>query len=366
MVSQGMFINRRQKVIRSMSELQFEAIVAFRPENVYYLTGFWGESVAICTEDSCKLIVPRLEARRAEMMAQSHEVITSERGNFMISRVLSEIGRRKVCTDCDEFSTIDIMRQDLSKGLTISSEPFSIARMVKDEDEIKLITKACEIIDKMYERCIRELRPGQSESSLQAILVCEALKMGANLISYKWSTNPLIIASGRNSSYPHAEVTDRVFSKNDVIVVDLTIRYKGYVGDATRTFFVGRPSTRAKNIYQIVINAQQAGIEALTSSQLSGNIDKASRSIIDKAGYGNDFIHSTGHGVGLEVHERPWIRANDEETLHSNMVVTVEPGIYIKDKFGVRIEDTLLIKDIDRGEPVINLNSFTKDLLEIP
>lgn len=168
-----------------------------------------------------------------------------------------------------------------------------------------------------------------------------------------------------NSSYPHAEVTDRSFSKNDIIVVDLTIRYNGYIGDATRTFFVGRPSARLRKVYNIVKNAQQAGIEALSSAQLSGNIDRASRTVIEKAGYGDDFIHSTGHGVGLEVHERPWIRFGDEERIQDNMVVTVEPGIYLENKFGVRIEDTLVVKNIAKGEPPENLTSFTKEIIEI-
>jgi Xaa-Pro aminopeptidase len=361
-----MLADRRVKILHLVSKLHCDAIVAFRPENAYYLTGFWGESVAICTRNSSVLIVPRLEARRAEKTAKSCEVIASERGKSIVLRVLSEIGRRKTCSDCDDYSVIEIMLNNLSKGsLVINSEPFSVARMIKDKHEINMIAKACEIIDKLYEICVRELRPAQSESALQAILVYEALRLGANLISYRWSTNPIIVASGRNSSYPHAEVTGRSFSKNDIIVVDLTIRYNGYIGDATRTFFVGRPTARLRKVYNIVKNAQQAGIEALSSPQLSGNIDRASRTVIEKAGYGDDFIHSTGHGVGLEVHERPWIRFGDEERIRGNMVVTVEPGIYLENKFGVRIEDTLVVKNIAKGEPPESLTSYPKEIIEI-
>lgn len=361
-----MFANHRDKILSLVSELHCDTLVSFRPENVYYLTGFWGESVVICTRNSSKLIVPRLEAKRAEKAAPSCEIVASERGKFIIDQVLNEIRRRKTCSDCDDHVVIELLLKNLSKGsLIINSEPFSKARMIKGKQEIEMIAIASQIIDKLYERCIRELRPGQSESSLQAILVYEALRSGANLISYKWSTNPIIVASGHNSSYPHAEVTDRVFNKNDIIVVDLTIRYKGYIGDATRTFFLGKPSPRVKNIYEIVKVAQQAGIEALSSPQIAGNIDKVTRSVIDKAGYGDDFIHSTGHGVGLEVHERPWIRAKDPERVQSNMVVTIEPGIYIRNKFGVRIEDTLLVKNNNTREPAKNFNSFTKELLEI-
>jgi len=359
-----MFANHRDKVLGLISELHCDTLVSFRPENIYYLTGFWGESVAVCTRNSSKLILPRLEAKRAEKTAPSYEIVASERGKPIIEEVLNQIKRRKICSDCDDHVLIEFLLKNLPKGsLIINSEPFSKARILKERQEIEMIAKASQIIDKLYERCIQELRPGQSESSLQAILVYEALRSGANLVSYKWSTNPIIVASGRNSSYPHAQVTDRIFGKNDIVVVDLTLRYNNYIGDATRTFFLGTPSPRVKNVYEVVKIAQQAGIEALSSPQISGNIDKVTRSIITRAGYGDDFIHSTGHGVGLEVHERPWIRADGEECMQNNMAVTIEPGIYIKNKFGVRIEDTLLVKNNFTGEPAKNFNSFTKELI---
>jgi Xaa-Pro aminopeptidase/Xaa-Pro dipeptidase len=309
-----------------------------------------------------------LEAKRAEQAAPSCEIVTSDRGRSIINEVLNKIKDKKICSDCDDYSTIELLVKNMPQGsIIIDSEPFSAARMIKEMQEIEMIAKASEIIDKLYEICTKEVRPGQSESSLQATLVYEALKSGASLISYKWSINPFIIASGPNSSYPHAEVTDRVFNQNDIIVIDLTLRYSGYVGDATRTFFLGRPNPRVKEIYEIVKLAQETGLDSLKSAQITGSIDEATRSVIEKAGYGSDFIHSTGHGVGLEVHERPWIRIGNAEKIQGGMVVTVEPGIYIKNKYGVRIEDTVVVNNnsstnYERAE---SLNSFTKELVEI-
>ena len=356
-----------EKTLDLVSDLDRDALVSFRPENVYYLTGFWGESVVICTKNGSILIVPRLEAKRAEKAAPFCEIVTSDRGKPIINEVLNKIIGKKICSDCDDYLVIELLLKNMPQGsILIDSEPFYTARMIKEQQEIEMITKASEIIDNLYEICTKEVRPGRSERSLQATLVYEALKLGANLISYKWSMNPFIIASGPNSSYPHAEVTDRVFNQNDIVIIDLTLRYGGYVGDATRTFLLGKPSPKVKEIYETVRIAQQTGLDALNSAQLTGSIDEATRLIIDKAGYGNDFIHSTGHGVGLEVHERPWIRIGDIEKIQSGMVVTVEPGIYIKNKYGVRIEDTVLVNNNStNGERAESLNSFTKEPVEI-
>ncbi len=363
-----MSVSRIEKMLDLVSDLNCDALVSFRPENIFYLTGFWGESVIVCTRNSSNLIVPKLEAKRAEKAAPSCEIVTSDRGRSIINEVLNKIRDKKICSDCDDYPTTELMIKNMPQGsVIIDSEPFLTARMIKEKQEIEMIAKASEIIDKLYEICTKEIRPGQSESSLQATLVYEALKFGASLISYKWSINPFIIASGPNSSYPHAEVTDRVFNQSDVIVIDLTLRYGGYVGDATRTFFLGKPNPRVKEIYEIVKGAQQTGLDSLNSAQITGSVDEATRSVIEKAGYGSDFIHSTGHGVGLEVHERPWIRNGNVEEIQDGMAITVEPGIYIKDKYGIRIEDTVVVYDNrnsnDRRAEC--LNSFTKELVAI-
>jgi Xaa-Pro aminopeptidase/Xaa-Pro dipeptidase len=198
-----------------------------------------------------------------------------------------------------------------------------------------------------------------SERDLQAKLIFEAMKMGANPPSYKSTLNPLIIAGGPNGALPHAEVTGRKFRKGDMIVVDLTLRHQGYIADATRTFALGRPTAEMEQVYEIVKESQKAGLGAARAGATCGQVDAACRDLIKERGFEKYFIHSTGHGIGLDVHEPPWVRMNNAEILQKNMAVTVEPGIYLPGKFGVRIEDSIIVAD---GRPKV-LNRFTKELV---
>ena len=177
---------------------------------------------------------------------------------------------------------------------------------------------------------------------------------------YKSTLNPLIIAGGPNGALPHAQVTNRKFKKGDLVVTDLTLRYKGYVSDATRTFALGKISSQANEAYEIVKESQRLGLKAVRPNIDCKDIDFACRKYIDDQNYGKYFIHSTGHGIGLEVHELPTVSYRSNTKLKENMAITVEPGIYIENKFGIRIEDSLIVKD----RPII-MHKFTKDLVTI-
>ncbi len=177
---------------------------------------------------------------------------------------------------------------------------------------------------------------------------------------YKSTLNPLIIAGGPNGALPHAQVTQRKFKKGDLVVTDLTLRYMGYVSDATRTFAVGKISTQANEAYEIVKESQKLGLKAVKPNVDCKDVDFACRKYIEEKNYGQYFIHSTGHGIGLEVHELPTVSYRSETKLKENMAITVEPGIYIENKFGIRIEDSLIVKD----RPVV-MHKFTKDLVTI-
>jgi len=177
---------------------------------------------------------------------------------------------------------------------------------------------------------------------------------------YRSTLNPLIIAGGPNGALPHAQVTKRKFVRGDLIVVDLTLRYKGYVSDATRTFGLGPLSNHVKEIYEVVKESQKAGLKAVRIGVSCKSVDDACRDYIDKKNYGQYFIHSTGHGIGLEVHELPTISSKSDMKLKENMAITVEPGIYIPNKFGIRIEDSLIVKE----KPII-MHKFTKELIII-
>ncbi|MDQ3873636.1 MAG: aminopeptidase P family protein [Thermoproteota archaeon] len=353
---------RRSTILQHAQEAGgCDVIAAFEPENLFYLTGFWGEGIVVCMQNGLtKLIAPRLEYSRAKTTSIDCEVVGTERGGELISTFVSQVKGHRVCSDCSDYSTVEAVRKE-DQDIFINTDPFFQTRRIKDEAEVQIITKAAAILDKLYEICQRELKVGLSERDFQASLVYEAMKLGANPPAYKSTLNPLIVAGGPNSALPHAEVTDRKFREQDMVVVDLTFRYGGYIADATRTFVIGSATEEMKNVYAIVQESQKLGLDTARAGVTCGQVDEACRRSIAEQGYEKLFIHSTGHGIGLDVHEPPWLRIKNEEELRPNMSVTVEPGIYLENKFGVRIEDSIIIRD---GKPTV-LNRFTKDLLEL-
>ncbi len=351
---------RRFAILQHGRQAGCNVAAAFEPENVFYLTGFWGEAIAVCTEKGTKLIAPKLEYGRAEKTSIDCEVVPTERGSELISTFVSQIKNSKTCTDCSDYSTVESVRKQ-GGDIAVNTDPFFQTRRIKDEAEIKVIAKASRILDKLHEICEDEIKAGMSERDLQAKLIYEGMRMGANPPSYKSTLNPLIIAGGPNGALPHAEVTGRKFRKGDLIVIDLTLRHAGYIADATRTFALGSVSTEMKKVYAIVRESQKAGLDAAKAGATCGQVDAACRDLIAERGYEKLFIHSTGHGIGLDVHEPPWLHMKNGEVLKPSMAVTVEPGIYLENKFGVRIEDSIIVGN---GRPQV-LNRFTKDLIVV-
>ena len=340
----------------------FNALMVFKPENIFYLTGFWGESVALCTHDGIKLFVPKLESTRAVNESKYSEIITAERGAGLIKSIIPYLPKHRFYSDCSDYETVQtILPYTDNSSFVINEYPIHDARMIKDDSEIQKIRRASEIIDKLYQVCGEEIRKGVTEKQLQAKLLYEAMKLEGTSTCYPFTLNPFIIAGGANSALPHFETSNREFIDGDFIVIDLTLRYDGYISDATRTFALGNVSHEMSQVYDLVKKSQQQGVECVEQGVECGKVDTACRNLISKSGYGDNFIHSTGHGVGLEVHEQPWIRPNESKKLSNGMVVTVEPGVYINSKFGVRIEDTILVNE--KSNTTLTLTKFSKELL---
>lgn len=338
------------------------ALMVFKPENIFYLTGFWGESVALCTHDGIKLFVPKLESSRAMNESKYSEIITAERGTGLIKSVIPYLPNYKFYSDCSDYETIrSILPYTNNDNFVINEDPFCNARMIKDNSEIEKIRRASEIIDNLYQVCSEEIKKGKTEKQLQAKLLYEGMKLEGTSTCYPFTLNPFIVAGGANSALPHFETSKREFMEGDFIVVDITLRYEGYISDATRTFALGNVSNEMSRVYEIVKKSQQQGLDCIEQGVECKKVDAACRNLIADNGYGDNFIHSTGHGVGLEVHEQPWIRPNESKKLSKGMVVTVEPGIYINSKFGVRIEDTVVVDE--SGNNDLTLTKFSKELL---
>ena len=349
---------RRKRLEKYCNSVNCDTLVTFEPENLFYLTGFWGEAVGILEKGGqTTIIAPELEAGRAKDESINCDVITSQRGGLIST--LASLKKKKICVDCYNYSVMQSLKKSIPR-LKRSSEPFYNARIIKDSDEVHILKKASSIIDQMFELCTQTIKKGRSESDLQAILMSFAIANDMHDTGYRSTLNPLIIAGGPNGALPHAQVTKRKFANGDMIVVDLTLRYKGYVSDATRTFGLGSISKEARTVYEIVKESQRAGLAVVRPQKICKSVDEICRKIIEKHHYGPHFIHSTGHGIGLDVHESPNITSKSTTKLKKDMAVTVEPGIYIPNKFGVRIEDSVIVRD----RPII-MHKFTKDLIVI-
>ena len=351
--------NRRKNLLKASKKIGCESLVAFEPENLFYMTGFWGEAIGILENGKTTIISPELEVGRAKSESIDCKVITSERGQGLISELVKKIKNKKVCTDCQNYEMMTSLKKSVPK-IKHSTVPFYDARIIKDSQEIIILKKASKIIDEMFELCTKKIKKGLRESELQANLMSYGIEHEMFDTGYKSTLNPLIIAGGPNGALPHAQVTNRKFANGDLIVVDLTLRYKGYVSDSTRTFGLGSVSGEAKSVYEIVKESQKMGLKAVKPGASCKSVDDACRDYIKEKKYGKYFIHSTGHGIGLEVHELPNISPKSTTKLAKNMAITVEPGIYIPKKFGVRIEDSLIVQD----KPIL-LHKFTKDLIVI-
>jgi Xaa-Pro aminopeptidase len=212
-------------------------------------------------------------------------------------------------------------------------------RIIKSTIEIENLKKACQIVSEVCNTVKGELKPGLSEIDIHYRVIELFAK---NRVTESFTP---IIASGTNSANPHHRSSNRKITENDIVMMDIGCMYNGYCSDLTRTYFLGKINNNQKRIWDIVKSSQSAVLKEIKAGLPVSWADKTARDIIEAAGYKDKFIHTTGHGVGIEIHEMPSLAPNAESIFLTYMAVTVEPGIYIEGEFGVRIEDTILIKE---------------------
>ncbi|WP_236753593.1 aminopeptidase P family protein [Acidianus sp. HS-5] len=325
-------------------------IIISGDSNIYYLTGYEGAGIIIYCDGVATLLAPLLEENRAKEVNGLDVKIyyPSNIASGILVGSVSEIipkfiTRNSVALDVN-WSNIGIYKILSSKyNLIDISNDISEMRSIKDDDELEKIKKAGEITSEAMKVSMDKILEGEiTEKQLSGIIDYTMKASGAEDYAF-----PSIVAAGKNSAFPHHIPTDKKILENEDVVIDIGAKFDGYCFDSTRTFNV---KGEVKKIYEIVLEAQLEAIDAVTSGMSAAEIDKIARKVIEKYGYGRYFVHSTGHGVGIEVHESPYISFNSNDVLKKNMVITVEPGIYLKDKFGVRIEDTLVVTN---GKPEV-------------
>ncbi len=248
------------------------------------------------------------------------------------------------------------MKQIMKSNFVNGDKMLEKLRIIKDEEEKKYLAKAAEIADKTFEEIIKFIKPGITEREISDKIKELLIELGGEELSFE-----PIVASGPNSSMPHYNDDKRVIEEQDLVILDYGCRYKGYCSDISRTVFIGEPTEEQKKIYEIVLRANNEAEKAVKEGVKAEDIDKTARKIIADEGYGQYFINRTGHGIGLAVHEAPYIKDGNKQVLKTGMAFSVEPGIYIPGKFGMRVEDIVVVD----GEGSIILNKANKDMVVV-
>ncbi len=371
-----MFLTNRLKRVRDeiLPGLNVEALVVLNTANLYYLSHFtpiedYVTALVIHESKGAKLIVPRLELERAEeetkglidIIAYSKYTINDMsdiiKGDLLeaIVKVLHDMKVKSIGVEFNvPYSIIDGIRRKLNVRIVDSSKKIMDLRIVKCEDEIIRIEKAIKITEKALKAVLEVIRDGIRECEVAGIAEKTMRYYGAEYFAF-----PSIVASGFRGALPHATTSEKVIKRGELVVVDIGAKYLGYCGDLTRTIPVKPVSNEAKDVYYAVLEAQKAAIRKIKPREKAGEVDKAARDVLKEYGYDKYFIHSTGHGLGIEVHEPPRISSCSETILKPGMVFTVEPGVYIQGKLGVRIEDIALVTST--GCRI--LSTFTRDLI---
>lgn len=336
--------SRRASALRSVLA-PAEALLLLDGANIRYLTGFTGSDAAlILFGEGAVLLVDGRYATQARGEAQEAEVFEFRN---RVDGIVAVANRRRAAAlrfEAGAMSVEEYLR--LKEALSpVELIPFSggslvMLRAVKDEEEIRCIREAARIAAAALEEVLPLVRPGVTEQEIAWELEYRIRRAGAQGTSFE-----TIVASGRNTALPHARPTAAKIGLGDCLLVDYGAVVEGYRSDETRTYVVGEASERQREVYRLVREAHDRAVAAIRPGMTCDAVDRIARRHLEEAGLGEYFSHGTGHGVGLDIHEAPRLAAGREEVLQPGMVVTIEPGVYLPGVWGIRIEDTVVVKD---------------------
>lgn len=334
---------RVEKLRTAMQKEQIDGFLVTNTYNLRYLSNFTGTAgVAVITPTKAFFVTDFRYTEQAAEQAQGFEIIKHAGSIFdEVARICQQeeieaLAFEENVMSFSEYTSLEASVEESS--LVPVSGMIEALREVKDEAEIALIQKACEIADQGFAYIIEQIKPGMTEIQVANQLDFYMRSLGATGVSFE-----TIVASGVRSALPHGVASAKVIEKGDMITLDFGCYYEGYVSDMTRTFAIGEPGEKLRAIHQIVLDAQLK-VNAVAKAGMSGiELDAVARDYIASHGYGEAFGHSTGHGIGLEVHEGPNVSFRAPKIFVPGNVITNEPGIYLPGIGGVRIEDDLLI-----------------------
>lgn len=334
-------MNERIQALRhKMAGLDLQGMIISNPVNVKYLTGIDAEGILLLTRKENVYVT---DARYTEYVTSTltpfDEIVVDDQKN------ISKEDYENYFLFCEnvgfeeDYVTYAVYKEYMHKykinNFVEATKLIESLRMIKDEEEIKNIKTACEITDKCFDFLLEYIKPGMTEKQI-ARKIHDFYMDNAEGESFE-----AIVASGENSSKPHAIPTDRKIKENDIILIDMGCKVKGYCSDMTRTIFVGEPEKEKLEIYNLVLESQKRVLNETRDGQSIKNLAKIVENDFSDKGY--TLVHSLGHGVGLDIHEKPFINMKNDNIIKENMIITDEPGIYLTRNFGIRIEDTVLV-----------------------
>ncbi|QGS52118.1 aminopeptidase P family protein [Spiroplasma tabanidicola] len=336
---------KKELLNKILEETNSDAILLYSPQNRYWFSRFPSSlGYLLYTKQKSYLYLDGryiTAARESEMLINIDELETYRNVFDLLNKKIKENNVKKLLIESDwvYLNEAEIFKKRLEAE--VEGYNFSRVRMVKDEWEVAQVRKACDITHQVFLDVLEFVKPGMKETDLARFVSDSFLKHGAQKLSFD-----TIVASGENGSKPHAVPSERVLKEGDFVTLDMGCYFNGYASDQTRTFALGNDNNaKLKEIYDIVYNSQQAGIDAIKPGVLGAEIHKICFDYIENKGYGEYFTHGTGHGLGIEIHEAPNNSSADKTPLAPGMCVTVEPGIYIPGIGGVRIEDDILVTE---------------------
>ncbi|MGG0716530.1 aminopeptidase P family protein [Robertmurraya massiliosenegalensis] len=351
-------MDKLQKVRDSFEKLGIDGLLITSAYNRRYISNFTGTSgVVLISKSEAKFITDFRYVEQAAKQCEGFDIV-KHTGPIPeeVAQQVKTLGINRLGFEQEHltYSSFKNYEEAVSAELVPVSGVIEKIRLIKTDAEIKILKEAAEIADAAYKHILEFIRAGISELDVSNELEFFMRKAGATSSSFD-----IIVASGHRSALPHGVASDKIIEKGDFVTLDFGAYYKGYVSDITRTLAVGEPDAKLKEIYQVVFDAQQMGMDGIKPGMTGKEADALTRDYISSKGYGEYFGHSTGHGIGLEVHEGPALSFKSDLKLEPGMVVTVEPGIYIPGLGGVRIEDDTVITE--KGNE--SLTHSTKELI---
>ncbi|MFD2679438.1 M24 family metallopeptidase [Bacillus seohaeanensis] len=337
-------MSRVERVQRELEKQNAEGLLVTKDVNRRYVSGFTGTAGAVLvTKSEAFFITDFRYAEQAKAEVKEANIII-HKGNLLkeIGLLVDKLALETILIEENgiTFKSYLDLKEYTSASLLPSHSLIEKIREIKDSTEMEKMYKAAEIADETFAHIINFIKPGLTEIEVRNELELHMRKLGATSSSFN-----IIVASGERAALPHGIASHKVIENGDMITLDFGAVYEGYCSDITRTVSVGKPTEKFQEIYNIVLEALERGTKGICSQKPTKEIDRLARCYIDQHGYGENFGHSTGHGLGLEVHEPLRLSSESEEVLQKGMVVTVEPGIYIPGWGGCRIEDDILVTD---------------------